>query len=132
MVLESTLSVPGTPRPGSAETELRCQSCSRRTRTETMASTHEQASQPAFEGRARHSGASAEAGSAVVGGMTAIAAVLMMLSGVWNFLEGLAAVLKQQFFVVLPNYAFNVSVSGWGWTHLILGLVVAAAGLCLF
>ena len=97
-----------------------------------MASTHEQASQPAFEGRARHSGASAEATSAVAGGMTAIAAVLMMLSGVWNFLEGLAAVLKQQFFVVLPNYAFNVSVSGWGWTHLILGLVVAAAGLCLF
>jgi hypothetical protein len=27
--------------------------------------------------------------------------------------------------------AFNVSVSGWGWTHLILGAVVAVAGLCL-
>jgi hypothetical protein len=65
-------------------------------------------------------------------GLTAMAAVLMMLSGLWSFLEGLAAIIKQQFFVTLPNYAFNVSVSGWGWTHLILGIVIFLAGACLF
>jgi hypothetical protein len=70
--------------------------------------------------------------SAAVTGLTVGAAVLMMLSGAWNFLEGLAAVLRGSFFVVLPNYAYNISVVGWGWFHLILGVVVFAAGCALF
>ena len=79
------------------------------------------------------SAADAGAGpSATAVGFTALAAVLMMLSGVANFLEGLAAVIKGSYFVSLPNYAYNVSVSGWGWTHLIVGIVVFAAGACLF
>lgn len=65
-------------------------------------------------------------------GFTAMAAVFMMLSGMWSFLEGLSAIIKGQFFVTLPDYAFNVSVSGWGWIHLILGIVVFLAGACLF
>jgi hypothetical protein len=65
-------------------------------------------------------------------GFTVVAAILMMLSGVWNFLEGLAAIIKGSFFVVLPNYAFNASAVAWGWTHLILGAVVFLAGICLF
>jgi len=65
-------------------------------------------------------------------GFTALAAVLMMLSGAANFLEGLAAVIKGSYFVTLPNYAYNISVSGWGWTHLIAGIVVFVAGACLF
>ena len=55
----------------------------------------------------------------------------MMLSGVWNFFEGLAAVIKGSFFVVLPNYAFNLSVHGWGWFHLIMGAIVFVAGCAL-
>jgi hypothetical protein len=34
--------------------------------------------------------------------------------------------------VVLPDYAYSLPVSGWGWFHLILGCVVLAAGLALF
>jgi hypothetical protein len=64
-------------------------------------------------------------------GLTLAAAVLMMISGIWNFLEGLAAVIKGSFFIVLPNYAYNISITGWGWFHLILGVVVAAAGAAL-
>jgi hypothetical protein len=74
----------------------------------------------------------APAASGAAMGLTAMAAVLMMLSGLWSFLEGLAAIIKGQFFVTLPNYAFNVSVSSWGWTHLVLGIVVFLAGACLF
>jgi hypothetical protein len=65
-------------------------------------------------------------------GFTIMAAVLMVLSGLWSFFSGLAAVIKGQFFVTLPNYAYNVSIHGWGWTHLILGIVVFVAGLSLF
>jgi hypothetical protein len=65
-------------------------------------------------------------------GVTMGVAVLMLISGAWNFLEGLAAVIKGSFFVVLPNYAYNISVTGWGWFHLILGVIVFAAGCALF
>ena len=64
-------------------------------------------------------------------GFTILAAVMMMLSGVWNFLEGLAAIIRGSFFIVLPNYTYNVSVLGWGWIHLILGAVVFVAGIAL-
>lgn len=65
-------------------------------------------------------------------GFTVTAAVLMMVSGLWSFLEGLSAIIKGQFFVVLPNYLFNVSVTSWGWIHLILGALVFVAGAALF
>jgi hypothetical protein len=65
-------------------------------------------------------------------GFTITAAVLMMVSGLWNFLEGIAAVIKGQFFVVLPNYTYNISATSWGWFHLILGAIVFAAGAALF
>ena len=65
-------------------------------------------------------------------GFTALAAILMMLSGGANILEGIAAVIRGSYFVTLPTYAYNTSVSGWGWTHLIFGIVVFMAGACLF
>ncbi len=64
-------------------------------------------------------------------GFTMMAAVLMMLSGAWNFLEGLAAILRGSFFVVLPNFVYNLSVTGWGWFHLITGAVVFIVGAAL-
>src|ERR1700677_3410186 len=71
-------------------------------------------------------------GSAATMGFTLLAAVVMLLSGLASFFEGLAAIVKGNFFVTLPNYAYNISVSGWGWMHLILGIVVCLAGACLF
>lgn len=65
-------------------------------------------------------------------GFTITAAVLMMVSGLWSFLEGLAAIIKGQFFVVLPNYVYSISVTSWGWIHLIVGALVFVAGAFLF
>ncbi len=64
-------------------------------------------------------------------GFTLFAAIMLMIAGVWNFLEGLSAIIKGSFYVVLPNYAFNMSVTSWGWWHFIMGIVVFAAGACL-
>jgi hypothetical protein len=75
--------------------------------------------------------ATAQGPSGAVMGLTLMAAVLMMLSGIWSFLEGLAGIIKGTFFVVLPNYAYSVSVTSWGWTHLVIGVVVFLAGACL-
>lgn len=67
-------------------------------------------------------------------GLTLAAAVLLTVSGIWNFLEGLAGVIKGQFFVITNggNYIYSFSTTGWGWTHLFLGVVVAAVGVSLF
>jgi hypothetical protein len=74
----------------------------------------------------------AESPSGAAIAFTTVAAVLLIMSGAWNILEGIAAIAKGSFFVVLPNYAYNLSVTGWGWFHLILGIVVLAAGIALF
>jgi hypothetical protein len=64
-------------------------------------------------------------------GGTILAATLMILSGLWSFFVGLVAIIRQGFYVSLPNYTFQFSVHGWGWIHLILGIVVFAAGACV-
>ena len=73
-----------------------------------------------------------EAPSGLALGFTIVAAVFMMVSGLLAFFEGLAAIIRGSFFVVLPNYAFNLSATGWGIIHLILGVLVFAAGAALF
>lgn len=64
-------------------------------------------------------------------GLTNLAAVLMMLSGIWGFLEGLAAIIRGSFFLRLPDYAYSISAAGWGWTHLVVSVLVFAIGLAL-
>lgn len=76
--------------------------------------------------------AEAESPSGAVLAFTTVAAVLLIMSGAWNILEGIAAIARGSFFIVLPNYAYNLSVTGWGWFHLILGAVVLATGIALF
>jgi hypothetical protein len=73
-----------------------------------------------------------EAPSGLALGFTIVAAAFMMVSGLLAFFEGLAAIIRGSFFVVLPNYAFNLSATGWGIIHLILGVLVFAAGAALF
>lgn len=65
-------------------------------------------------------------------GVTLFAAVAMMLSGIWNILEGVAGVIQNTFVLVLPNYVYTLSATGWGWFHIIVGAVVLAAGIGLF
>jgi hypothetical protein len=65
-----------------------------------------------------------------VAGIT-FAAALMILIGVFQSLAGLAAIIDDDFFVIGENYAFDVDTSAWGWIHLLLGLIVLAAGISL-
>jgi hypothetical protein len=61
-------------------------------------------------------------------GFAITAALLMIMAGIFQALEGLAALINDNFFVRVGNYAFDVDVTTWGWIHLILGLAIAAAG----
>lgn len=65
-------------------------------------------------------------------GVILFAGCMMLLMAMFQFFEGLAAVIKGSFYVVVPNYAFNVDVTTWGWIQMLLSIVVAAAGVFLF
>jgi uncharacterized membrane protein len=60
------------------------------------------------------------------------AGTLMIIVGIWQFLIGLAAIINDDFFVVVQQYAYEVNLTGWGWLHLILGVIVVLAGLAIF
>jgi hypothetical protein len=66
----------------------------------------------------------------VVGGVT-FAAVMMFTIGIFQLLAGISAIVKDDFYVIAPNYAFNLDVSGWGWIHLIIGIVLLFGGWAL-
>ncbi|MGZ8801280.1 MAG: DUF7144 family membrane protein, partial [Mycobacterium sp.] len=61
-------------------------------------------------------------------GLTLFAGVILATVGVFQFFQGLAAVIKGGFYVVAPNNIYEFSVSSWGWIHLILGIVLAVTG----
>jgi hypothetical protein len=68
--------------------------------------------------------------SAVV--LTATAGILMVMSGIFQSIQGMVALFNNEFFVVGEEYVFEFDVTQWGWVHLVMGVVVAAAGAALF
>jgi hypothetical protein len=60
------------------------------------------------------------------------AATLMILIGVYQFFVGLAAVVQDNFFVVGPNYTYEIDTTAWGWIHMGIGVLAAVTGFFLF
>jgi hypothetical protein len=60
------------------------------------------------------------------------AATIMVMTGAFQAITGLVAILNDQFYVPVRGYTFDLDLTAWGWIHLILGLAVAAAGFALF
>ncbi len=65
-------------------------------------------------------------------GFAILASSIMILDGICEIFLGLAAIFNNNFFVVGPNYIYNISVTTWGWIHLFIGAVVALAGMFVF
>ncbi|WP_034263988.1 DUF7144 family membrane protein [Actinospica robiniae] len=65
-------------------------------------------------------------------GWTIFAAVLMFFGGVMAVFQGITAIAKDDLLVVTRNYAYTLSLTSWGWIHLILGFLIALTGLGLF
>ena len=64
-------------------------------------------------------------------GAALFAASMMLLIGAFQVIAGLVAILDDEYYVVTPNYTFDLDVTGWGWIHLILGVVIFLAGVAL-
>ncbi|HSK27575.1 MAG TPA: hypothetical protein VK894_11765 [Jiangellales bacterium] len=70
--------------------------------------------------------------SAGAAGLTAFAAILMIMVGTFHAAQGLVALINDTFYVVGEEYVFQFDVTTWGWIHLLVGVVVAIAGFALF
>jgi hypothetical protein len=58
----------------------------------------------------------------------------MVLGGLWGVIVGLVALSSSHVFIAAPptGYTYYWTYHGWGWVELILGIVVFAAGVCVF
>ena len=66
-------------------------------------------------------------------GWIAFAGMMMVLLGSFHAFQGLLALLDDGFYAVSDNgLAVHVDYTAWGWVHLILGIIVALAGVSLF
>src|SRR5687768_9159187 len=66
-----------------------------------------------------------------VTGMIFFAASLMIIVGVFHMIEGIAAVVDDEFYVLTANYALEMDTTTWGWIHMIGGVVLIIAGFAL-
>jgi hypothetical protein len=65
-------------------------------------------------------------------GWIVFAATMMIVGGTLNAFYGLIAIVNDEW-VVFGNQAdLYLDLTAWGWVHLVLGLVVLAAGIFLF
>jgi len=61
-------------------------------------------------------------------GFILFAAIMMLMVGVFQALQGLIAIFENEFYVATRNYLFEFDATTWGWIHLVIGLLVAFAG----
>ncbi|HEY0691522.1 MAG TPA: hypothetical protein VGD71_21085 [Kribbella sp.] len=65
-------------------------------------------------------------------GWIMFAGVMMLILGLFHAFQGLIALFQQEYYLVAANgLTVHVDYSAWGWTHLIFGIVVIAAGAAL-
>jgi hypothetical protein len=70
----------------------------------------------------------AEEPSGLAVGFILFAAIMMIMVGVFQAIQGLVGIFENEFYVSTRNYLFQFDATTWGWIHLLLGLLVAFAG----
>ena len=64
-------------------------------------------------------------------GIAVFAGLVMIIGGAFQALEGLAAVVNDQWLVVRPEYIFAFDLTVWGVIHLLVGLALLVIGISL-
>ncbi|GAA4146835.1 DUF7144 family membrane protein [Actinomadura keratinilytica] len=61
-------------------------------------------------------------------GVVLFAGILLVTVGIFQLIAGIAALARDEFFVVTANYAFAVDVTAWGWIHIAIGILLVLTG----
>jgi len=62
---------------------------------------------------------------------TSFAAVLLIVVGLFHFVQGFGALLSDDGFTTAKGYFLGEDGGRWGWAHLALGVAAVAAGVAL-
>lgn len=65
--------------------------------------------------------------SAAAGGLRVFAGIIMLVSGLFQVLQGIAAVADDSFFANTSS-TYDGNVTTWGWIHIVIGSIVALIG----
>jgi hypothetical protein len=65
-------------------------------------------------------------------GVAVFAAAMMVLGGMVQVLDGIVALNHDVVISRVGDYVFGWDADGWGWVHIILGVILAAAGFAIF
>ncbi|WP_226435589.1 DUF7144 family membrane protein [Rhodococcus yananensis] len=66
------------------------------------------------------------------GATTIAAGALLAAAGILSILQGISALANDDLFVVGPEYLYSFDITGWGWIHLLIGILVVATAIGLF
>jgi hypothetical protein len=73
-----------------------------------------------------------EAGPTAWVGWIAFAGTMMLLLGTFHVIQGLIALFQNEYYLVGANgLTVHLDYTAWGWTHVVLGVLVILAGLGL-
>ncbi|MFC8348607.1 hypothetical protein [Streptomyces sp. NPDC057280] len=67
-------------------------------------------------------------GSGWATGGVVFAGVLMLVNGVLAILQGISALAADDIYDRIGDYVYKISLTGWGWIMLVLGVVLVGAG----
>ncbi|HEY2802320.1 MAG TPA: hypothetical protein VGJ67_00205 [Actinomycetota bacterium] len=65
-------------------------------------------------------------------GYIMFASFILIMIGIFHAIDGLAAIVNNNFYVPLGDYVFKFNVTTWGWIHLIGGIIILLAGFSLY
>ena len=64
-------------------------------------------------------------------GWIGFAGILMVILGGLTFFEGLIALVRDNYYAVVPSGFLVFDITGWGWIMLLWGILLACIGLAL-
>lgn len=65
-------------------------------------------------------------------GVAYFAGTVLVVNGLLQLLNGISALSRGDFYVSTQNYIYNINLSGWGWIHLIIGVLAIIIGVGVF
>ena len=64
-------------------------------------------------------------------GWVYFAGFMMVLSGIFAAIAGLVALFNDKVYIASQNNLWILDYTTWGWAHLLLGILIAAAGMAV-
>jgi hypothetical protein len=62
-------------------------------------------------------------------GWSIFAGIMLAVMGVMDIIQGIVAMIEEDFYVVGREWVFEFDITAWGWIHIILGAVLVASGI---